>query len=126
MRQEDALAQQVSDYITMQYPNVIFHFDTGSGGRTSIGMAKRNKKLNPQNGWPDLFIIAPYSRLGGKGLFIELKVKSPYKKDGVTLLKDKHIHEQANRLKELHDMAYCAHFGVGFEDCKNIIDRYLR
>lgn len=133
MRVEDKLAQEVSDYIAIQYPKVIAHFDTGSGGRTTIGMAMRNKRLNKKNGYPDLFIAERgYIRESDgliissyMGLFIELKVKSPYLKDGKTLRADNHIHEQAEMLAKLVGKGYKAVFGVGFDHCKEIIDDYL-
>ena len=122
MRLEDQLAQQVATYLNLQYPSVIYHFDTGSGGRTTIGMAMRNKKLNKWRGWADLFIAHPMN--GWHGLFIELKVTSPFKKDGM-LKKDEHLEEQMERLNDLQYRGYYSTFGVGFEHTKKMIDWYL-
>jgi hypothetical protein len=122
MRKEDSLSQQISDYISLQYPTVIAHFDTGSGGNTSIGMAMRNKRLNKKNGFPDLFIAEP--RKNFAGLFIELKIESPFKKDG-SLKKNEHLEAQRDMLLKLQSKGYHASFGVGFESTKIIIDTYL-
>jgi len=56
-----------------------------------IGLAMKNKRLNKHSGWPDLFIGESKKRdLFSKesncnGLFIELKISSPFLKDGKTL-----------------------------------------
>ena len=39
---------------------------------------------------------------------------------------DKHIEEQAKMLEKLRTRGYKAEFGVGLEECKQIIDEYLR
>lgn len=122
MRKEDSLAQQVANYLNYQYPNVIYHFDTGSGGRTTIGLALRNKRLNKWRGYPDLFICECRGAYGG--LFVELKVDGVLKKDG-SMKKNEHLQEQRSILNKLQEARYYACFGVGFEDCKKIIDEYL-
>jgi hypothetical protein len=122
MRPEDKLAQQVADYLRLQYPNIIPHFDTGSGGTTSIGMALRNKRLNYKRGFPDLFIAEP--RGSYFGLFIELKASHIMNKNG-TMKKSDHLQEQLIMLNELTKKGYYAMFGVGFDSCKAIIDEYM-
>jgi hypothetical protein len=124
MRKEDHLATQISGYLSSQYPTIIYHFDTGSGSTTSIGMAMRNKRLNKWSGYPDLFIAEPRGKY--RGLFIELKVESPFKKNGVSLKKNKHVEKQFELLQVLQKRGYFACFGVGFEQCKFIINKYLR
>lgn len=123
MRKEDRIAIQLADYIYLQYPNIIAHFDTGSGGTTSIGMAMRNKRLNKRRGFPDLFIAEPTAHF--KGLFIEIKAKLPFKKNGELYAGD-HLKEQQAMLTELMLRGYWAVFGVGFDACKEIIDTYLK
>jgi hypothetical protein len=124
MRPEDRLSMQVSNYLKMQYPNAIFIFDLSSGGVQSIGMAMRNKRLNKWGQMPDLFIAQPNKTY--HGLFIELKAKDIYKKDGVTLLKNEHVYLQSQMINELRKRGYSAHFGIGFDNCKRIIDEYLK
>jgi len=130
MRQEDKIAQQVSDYLKLQYPQVIYHFDTGSGGTKSIGMAVRDKRLNPHRGYPDLFVpvvkpaTSTYTGLY-HGLYIELKATTPYLKDGITLKKNKHLEEQNDIINRLKGEGYYACFCTGFEETKAIIDWYL-
>lgn len=122
MRPEDHLAQQIASYLNTQYPKIIYHFDTGSGGRTSIGMAMRNKRLNRWRGYPDLFICKSIGLW--LGLFIELKTSTPYKKDG-QIKTDEHLIEQQTIHTKMKSEGYRAEFGIGFEGCKKIIDDYL-
>lgn len=123
MRAEDHLQLQVSKYLTTQYPSVIFRFDLSAGAHTSMQMAMRNKRMNPHQGYPDLIILKPKGKYGA--LFIELKVKSPYKKNGVDLLSNEHFQRQDKMHKKLIESGYYATFGVGFQQVKNIIDNYL-
>lgn len=123
MRKEDSLSMQVSRYLQMQYPNVIFHLDLSSGMRLSIGMATRNKRINPWVGFPDLFIAQPNDEF--HGLFIELKASTIYKKDG-SLKSNEHVEKQDKFLTNLKQRGYFACFGIGFDETKKIIDNYLK
>jgi hypothetical protein len=122
MRKEDKLAQQVATYLKLQYPDTIYHFDVGSGGSTSIGMAMRNKRLNKWQGYPDLFIAERKSIYGG--LFIEIKVDSVLKKDG-GYKKSDHLLKQRVILNQLRSAGYYTAFGCGFDNIKKIIDEYM-
>ena len=116
----------VADYLRLQYPDILFHSDFGSGAHLTVRQAIIQKRQNGgRRGYPDLFIAE--SRNKYHGLYLEIKTESnsPYKKDG-TLKKDKHIEEQAEMLEKLCARGYKAEFGVGIEECKKIIDEYLR
>lgn len=98
---EENLQIQVADYLRLQYPNVLFHSDYGSGVNLTIGQAVMQKRLNGgKRAWPDMFIAEPKVQktkyvdyLNGKacsmsdfvyhGLFLELK------KDGTKLKREK-------------------------------------
>ena len=123
MRKEDKLATQISDYLSMQYPKIIYHFDLSSGGKMSIGMAVRNKRLNKITSYPDLFIAKPAGQYSG--LFIELKAESIFNKNG-SIKKSKHLDEQRMMLNRLMNEGYRCVFGCGFEATKNIIDEYFK
>ena len=75
------------------------------------------------------------------GLYIEIKkdgTKLKRDKDAKKLLKgetkirkkgdwwDKHVEEQAEMLEKLRAKGYKAEFGVGFDECRQIIAEYLR
>ena len=132
---EEVLQQQVADYLRLQYPDVIFHSDFGSGTKLTMGQAVRQKRLNGgKRAWPDMFIAEPIEVDHGEpswrryaGLFIELK------KDGTRIVKTRkpdewasdHIAEQAGLLRRLRSKGYVAEFAVGFDEAKQIIDDYL-
>lgn len=130
---ESTLQCHVADYLRLQYPNVIFHSDYGSGVKLTPGQARVQYRQNGgRRAWPDMFLAEPrtVSRMGDKyfyaGLFLELK------RDGVKILKkdgglvaDQHIREQHDLLCELERRGYKACFAVGFDQAKQIIDEYL-
>lgn len=130
---EAVIQQQVADYLRMQYPDVIFHSDFGSGVKLTMRQAVKQKRLNGgRRAYPDMFIAQPvdldYGELSWRryaGLFIELK------KDGTRLKKkngewaSEHIAEQAAMLCDLQHRGYQADFAIGFEQAKRLIDDYL-
>lgn len=137
---EHNLYEQLARYLQLQYPNVIYRFDVGADLKLTPGQAAKHKRLHPERGYPDLFIAESSENIDSKdwngivrewgfyfGLYLEIKTESnsPYKKDG-TLKKDQHLEEQARMLEKLRARGYKAEFGVGFEECKQIIDEYLR
>lgn len=88
---ETNLQIQVADYLTLQYPDVIFHSDYGSGANLNAVQATIQKRQNGgRRAWPDLFISEPAPRcIDGSwkyewhGLYIELK------KEGTKLKREK-------------------------------------
>lgn len=129
------LQAQVADYLRLQYPDILFHSDFGSGIKLSIGQAIKQKRLNGgRRSWPDMFIAKPKTVAtedGDKyryaGLFIELKKAGTkiYKKNG-ELVADEHIREQYKMLNQLFEDGYMAEFACGFDEAKAIIDKYLK
>ena len=120
---EYILCNAISIYLRLQYPKVLFHWDQ-AGLNLSIAQAGMNKAIQHGRGWPDLFIAEPRGRC--HGLFIEVKI------EGTRLVKANgepytpHIAEQFAVLNELEQRGYAATFGVGFDECKKIIDAYLQ
>lgn len=130
---EAELQANVAMYLRMQYPNVLFKPDFGSGIKLSPYQARMQKlQSGGRRGWPDIFVAepAPIYENGNwvnmyHGLFVELK------KEGVRLKKKNgewasdHIKEQAEVLEKLREKGYRAEFAVGFEEATNLIDDYL-
>lgn len=130
---EAELQKQVAIYLRMQYPEVMFHSDFGSGIKLSYKQAVMQKIQNGgRRAWPDMFIAEPMPRcIDGSwnyeynGLFIELK------KEGTRLKKkngewaNDHIAEQYDVLDRLRFRGYKAEFAVGFDEAIQIIDDYL-
>lgn len=128
---ESTLQCHVADYLRLQYPHVLFHSDYGSGIKLTPGQAAKQKRQNGgRRAWPDMFIAEPKVDLEYmikySGLFIELKKAGTriFKKNG-TLVSNAHICEQFDMLEQLRRRGYVAEFACGFDEAKQIIDRYL-
>lgn len=126
---EAGLHEAVCKYISLMYPGVIFNSDM-SGVRLNKGQAIRASKLRSSRGFPDIVIYEPKYQdvqVSFSGcLFIELKAEGTKikKKDG-TLVANTHIREQAAMIQELRERGYVAEFACGFDQAKQIIDKYL-
>ena len=146
---EHKLYEQIARHLQEQYPGVIYRFDIAADLKLTMGQAAKHKRLHPERGYPDLFIahsgeIVTWPCCDRKlvyGLYIEIKkddTKLKRDKDAKKPLKgevkirkkgdwwDKHVEEQAEMLEKLRARGYKAEFGVGLEECKKIIDEYLR
>ena len=126
MKQQPEYQLQVAicNYLKYQYKDVLFLSDTIASVRLTQTQGIRNKKIQKENfKTPDLLILEP--RANFSGLFLELKVKSPFKKDG-TLKSDKHLEGQQKSINDLCQKGYSASFSVGFEETKSKIDEYLK
>ena len=122
---------------------MIFRTDFAAGIKMTMGQAIKHRNLQSGRAYPDIFIAKPmdigrYSK--AHGLFLELKqegVKLKRVKDATKILKgehklrmagdwwDQHTEEQANMLRELDSLGYCAMFAVGFDEAVQLIRRYL-
>lgn len=123
-QREFEIYRQIARFMFAEHPNTVYRFDFASGMRMTPGLAKKHKSINPRRGYPDLFIAEPKGKWSG--LFIEIKAEgeSPLKKDG-TFKSDEHVREQHQMLCELQEKGYKAVFGVGLEQCREIINGYL-
>jgi hypothetical protein len=115
----------VCRYLSYQYPDVDYMSDTIANLKLSKTQAGRNKKIQ-KNGFkcPDLIIFEPRNNFFG--LFIELKIQSPFKKDGqIKASTNDHLKGQLETIENLNKKGYSAHFSWGFDMTKEIIDNYL-
>ena len=115
----------ISRYMKIKHAKVLWRFDFSAGVKMSIGQAKSHKGLNPHRGYPDLFICQPAN--GYAGLYIEIKKEGERTQriDG-TLYADQHLEEQHAMLNHLNAVGYKAVFGIGLNQCIEIIEEYLR
>lgn len=120
---EYELQKQVCKWISLQYPQTLFLSDTIASVKLTIPQQNRNKLIQKNDfKTPDLLI---FERKGGfAGLFIELKVKSPFKKNG-ELLKDEHLEGQLKTINELKRKGYYACFSWSFDMTISIINQYF-
>ena len=114
---------QVCRFLNIQYPKVLYISDTVANCKLTIPQATRNKKIQ-KSGFkcPDLLILEPNKYF--KGLFIELKIENPYKKDG-QLKKNEHIEAQDKSMNDLNKKGYYACFSWSLEQTINIINEYM-
>ena len=116
----------VCRYLSYQYPDIDFLSDTIANLKLTKSQAIRNKKIQ-KNGFktPDLLILEPRNNFSG--LFIELKLETPFKKDGSIKASNKdHLKEQLETIEKLNKKGYKAVFSWGFDMTKEIIDNYLK
>jgi len=121
--QEYHLQKQVCQYLNLQYPKVMYLSDTVANVKLSIPQAIRNKAIQKQGfKCPDLLILQPNNYF--HGLFIEIKIASPYLKNG-QLKSNGHIKGQNESIEELKKRGYYACFSWEFESIKKLIDNYM-
>src|SRR3972149_1133897 len=123
---EYQLCKGLATWMRLQYPKVIYHYDL-AGLNLSRAQAGMMSGIQGRRGFPDFAI---YQKSGNgllMGLFLEIKKEGTkiYLKDGVTLVADPHIREQAAMLLAVRGEGYYAAFGVGFDDCILQIKKYL-
>lgn len=121
---ESSVHQQVVNYLKSQYPKVIFRTDFAAGIKMSIGQAVKHKSLQQSRAFPDITIFYPTT--AGHALFIEIKRSKDevFKKDGA-LREYPHLWEQKAMMNKLIDLGYCARWGCGFDETKEIIDSWI-
>ncbi|MES2397921.1 MAG: hypothetical protein V4549_18055 [Bacteroidota bacterium] len=120
---EYQLQKQVCQWLSIQHPKVLFLSDTIASCKLTMGQAVRNKAIQKEGfKTPDLIILHPTNLY--HGLFIELKIKSPFKKDG-TLLKDEHLEGQQKTMEQLMNKGYKCYFAWSFEMATKAIEKYL-
>jgi hypothetical protein len=124
--EEYELQKSVARYLSLQFPDVEFMSDTIASVKLTDRQAGRNKLIQKNNfKCPDLLIFEP--RNGFCGLFIELKIQTPFKKDGTIKASSKdHLKLQNECLQKLTSKGYKAVFSWGFDMTKEIIDQYLK
>jgi hypothetical protein len=114
----------VCNWLDLQFPQLLYMSDTVAALKLTMGQAMRNKKIQ-KDGFktPDLIIFEPRGKY--HGLFIELKVKSPFKKNG-ELLKSEHLEGQQKTINDLIERGYYATFATGFDETIGIIENYMK
>ena len=118
------LQKKVAKYLTLEYKDVFFMSDTIASVKLTGPQQARNKAIQcPSFHCPDLTIFR--ARKGYHALFLELKKETPFKKDG-TLKKSEHLENQRDTMLKLTEEGYLCFFAWDFEQCKRIIDDYLK
>ncbi len=122
---EFELQKQVAQWLRLQYPTVPFLSDVRASMKLTIPQQVRSKQIQADNfACPDMMIFK--MRGGYGGLFLELKAESPFRKDGVTLLRNDHLEAQAETIIQLQVEGYHAAFYWEFETIRMAVNEYLR
>lgn len=120
---EFILQKAVCRFLNKNYPEVLFLSDTIGNIKLTQLQASRNKEIQKEGfKCPDLLILEPNKFY--KGLFIELKIKSPFKKNG-ELYSDEHLEGQQKSMQELTEKGYLCLFKWEFDDIKELIRWYM-
>ena len=121
---EYTLQKQVCQWLSKNHPDILFLSDTIASVKLTKPQAIRNKAIQKEGfKTPDLLIFEPNGNY--KGLFIELKVKSPFNKNG-ELLKCEHLEGQQKTINDLNSKGYKACFSWSFNQTVEIIENYLK
>jgi hypothetical protein len=119
---EYKLQKMVCQWLELQHKDVNF-ISTGISLNLTAPQQRRNTAIQ-KNGFkcPDLIIFEPRGQFAG--MFIELKVKSPYLKNG-QLTANEHIQAQNESMNKLRNKWYYCTFAWNFEMCMELITEYL-
>jgi hypothetical protein len=122
--QEFVLQKAVCRFLETNYPETLFLSDTIANLKLTVPQKVRNKQIQKEGfKCPDLLILEPNKFY--KGLFIELKIKSPFKKNG-ELYSDEHLEGQQQSMNELTEKGYLCFFKWEFDDIKELINWYMK
>ncbi len=121
--QEYVLQKAVCNHLNKFYPEILFLSDTIANLKLTVPQKARNKAIQKEGfKCPDLLILEPNKFY--KGLFIELKIKSPFKKNA-ELYSDEHLEGQQKSMQELTEKGYLCFFKWEFDDIKELIRWYM-
>jgi hypothetical protein len=121
---EFELQKKFCKYINLKHPNILFSSDTIANLSLTKQQQGRNKAIQKEGfHCPDVIFFEPVDNF--HGLFIELKVVTPYKKDG-TLKKNEHLENQWKTIVALRKRGYSANFATGFDEAVEQLERYLK
>jgi hypothetical protein len=123
---EYQLQVQISNYLNLQIhmgSDLTFYNSEKGSAKMTDQQQGRYKPLLPLDSFkqPDLMVI---KKGQAEALYLELKAKSPFKKDGKTLLANEHIEAQAKSLEYLRTCGHTAEFCWSFDDAKRLIDNF--
>ena len=118
---ENEIHLRLCTYLKSRYPNVIFTTES-SGLRVTPWQGRNLANVRSCSGLPDIWILEPRGEY--KGLFLELKKLSPFKKNG-ELKKSDHLRKQYEVLSILCEKGYHAQFTTGLEESKACVDWYM-
>lgn len=128
MNSENALYEQIAQYMNLKYPEVLYRFDLGGMWTPSHKARNLYGRLN-RRAWPDLFVAKSTMFAGTTspcaGLFLELKKQGTRLKKRDGQWASDHIAEQAAVLDGLRSEGYYAEFATGLDEVIQYLNSYL-
>ena len=122
---EYELQKAVCTFLNLQFGHVLYLSDTIASLKLTEPQKRRNKSIQ-KTGFhcPDILILHPNKTY--KGLFIELKVVTPFKLNGeIKASKDDHLLKQWQSIQDLNRIGYCAFFSWGIDNTIKLIKSYM-
>jgi len=122
---EYILQKQICAYLRNQYPKTYFLSDTVASVKLTLPQQARNKAIQCEGfKTPDLIIFEPKAKYSG--LMLELKIETPFKKNGeIKASQNNHLQLQNETLNRLQWIGYMAEFVWSFDMAKELIDEYM-
>lgn len=139
---EFELQKKIANYLNVVHPKILYLSDTIANIKLTPQQQQRNKLIQKAGfKCPDVLILKPNEKY--HSLFLELKLESPYKKDGslkkqmipiykkiggkkIKIGEYNHLEEQERTLKELNNLGFYACFVWSYEAAIQIIDNYVK
>ena len=121
---ERLVHKQVAAYLRNQYPKIRF-ITTLDGEFFGKHQAIHVRALQHSRGAPDLLIFVKRDIYAGLAIEIKRTHSDAFKKNG-ELKKSEHLDEQEGWLDYLFKVGWRTSFGCGFDECKELIDEYLK
>lgn len=107
-----------------KYPNILVFSDAAAHvAKSMIQQVRANALQSKGMKWPDVMIFQPSGAYAG--LMLEFKAQTPYRADGVTLLKSDHLEAQARTMHELSYRGYLCTFVWSVEQAMEVTEKYL-
>ena len=123
MNTEAKLQIAIANFIRLQYPKVYFMSDHSGVWFKSFPMRKFMKDSHSTHAQLDMVILHPNK--GRHGLILELKSKSPLKKDG-SFKKDAHLQDQQNSIVHLTKLSYSCGIVWELNTAIEYINEYMK
>lgn len=121
---EFQLQANLCEFVSRQYPLCFFISDTVASLRLTAPQAQRSKRIQKDNfKTPDFLLLEGRGRF--HSFFLELKIKTIFKQNGVELLKNTHVEAQAASIIKLREKGFYADFCWDFDDAASRIKLYL-
>lgn len=118
---ERILQRKICDHLRTFYPKAYFMSDP-SGLKLSPNILKLLKATRSSHSQLDIAIMEPSHEY--KGLFLEVKAKSPYKQSG-EIYKDEHLLDQLLVMEYLKKKGYNCKFTWSLDHAVEILTGYL-